>query len=249
MRALELASCLNECVSSSATLANYLYRYQNRYNTVRPLPHSTMAVNYDGDRDGGGGVLVVFDFDWSLVEANSDRFLLRTLCPALLRKLKAWRGTMPWTQLLTELLDELMAQTSDVTRELIERTVADIPVQDRMIDALLLAANHPDSVVVVVSQANTVFIECMLARHELLPLVGKVVANPAAWTTDSMQRQRLIIQPFHPADQAPHGCRLCPVNMCKGVVLDQLRREHKPQRIVYVGDGSVDFCPVLRLSE
>lgn len=194
-----------------------------------------------------GNALVVFDFDWSLVEANSDRFLLRSLCPALLQKLKARRGTMPWTELMNDLLDELMTQNS-VSRERIERTLADIPVQERMIDALRLVADR-QICVAVVSQANTVFIECMLAKHELLPLVAKVVANPATWTTDTMQQQRLIIQPFHPIDRAPHRCRLCPVNMCKGVVLDQLRREHKPQRIVYVGDGSVDFCPVLRLTE
>jgi len=63
----------------------------------------------------------------------------------------------------------------------------------------------------VVSDANTFFIETVLAHHGVLGCFSEIVTNPASVDADG----RLRISPFHDSADAPHGCSLCPDNMCK----------------------------------
>ena len=51
----------------------------------------------------------------------------------------------------------------------------------------------------------------------------------------------------HQPDGTPHGSSLCPPNLCKGTVLDRWIAELRPARVIYVGDGSGDYCPATRL--
>ncbi len=65
---------------------------------------------------------------------------------------------------------------------------------------------------------------------------------------------RLVIAPLHPSHLPPHGCPLCPANLCKGAELRRLREESVAvglpyKRIVYCGDGANDLCPALALGE
>merc|ERR1712151_981330 len=55
------------------------------------------------------------------------------------------------------------------------------------------------------------------------------------------EKGRLHVSPYHEGE--PHKCSLCPANLCKGGVLEQLRQSFKPTRVIYVGDGGGDFCP------
>jgi 2,3-diketo-5-methylthio-1-phosphopentane phosphatase len=63
----------------------------------------------------------------------------------------------------------------------------------------------------VVSDANTFFIETVLEHHGVLACFSEISANPAHVDPDG----RLRISPFHNSESAPHGCSLCPENMCK----------------------------------
>ena len=63
----------------------------------------------------------------------------------------------------------------------------------------------------MVSDANTFFIETVLAHHGALGSFSEIVTNPASVDADG----RLRISPFHDPASAPHGCILCPDNMCK----------------------------------
>lgn len=73
---------------------------------------------------------------------------------------------------------------------------------------------------------------------------------------------RLVIQPRHPESSAPHGCPLCPANLCKGSEVHRLKYgagasngqqqalcSSSYGRIVYAGDGANDICPALALGE
>ncbi|CCM01144.1 uncharacterized protein FIBRA_03192 [Fibroporia radiculosa] len=44
--------------------------------------------------------LVVFDFDWSLVDQDSDRWIFEVLCPELRRKLNDLKREVQWTDLM-----------------------------------------------------------------------------------------------------------------------------------------------------
>lgn len=59
---------------------------------------------------------------------------------------------------------------------------------------------------------------------------------------------RLVIAPRHDHHNlGPHGCPLCPVNLCKGRELDAMRAAAPRRKVVYAGDGANDLCPALCL--
>jgi 2,3-diketo-5-methylthio-1-phosphopentane phosphatase len=191
-------------------------------------------------------VLVIFDYDWSLVNENSDTLVFHSLCPELVAEIATRRREQPsWTQLMDDLLGELVQRLPHLSQEQIQDAVAQIPVQPRMLDALRMAVETFGAHVQIVSDANTVYIESMLALHDLHAYVKRVVTNPAAFEPGS---NRLRVRPFHALEQPPHGCALCPTNMCKGRILDAIRAETDYDIVLYVGDGGGDFCPATRLT-
>jgi pyridoxal phosphate phosphatase PHOSPHO2 len=98
-------------------------------------------------------------------------------------------------------------------------------------------------------------------------MFDEIVTNPAEWTASGLLELRRRVDPSGPQ----HACTVgCSPNMCKGpsvsvgvsrgsrlfrVILflgDELEAffaRHVPayDRVVYVGDGSNDFCPALRM--
>ena len=68
------------------------------------------------------------------------------------------------------------------------------------------------------SDANSYFIREILERHDLQEYFSQVHTNPAHVD----DRGALRVLPFHPED-TPHGCKLCPGNMCKVLLCDAIR--------------------------
>ncbi|OJT15761.1 Inorganic pyrophosphatase 1 [Trametes pubescens] len=115
------------------------------------------------------------------------------------------------------------------------------------------------------SNANIIFITTILkAGHLLSPqppsrpltfspqskgldaLFDEIVTNPAEWDPSGLLKLRRRVDPSGPQ----HACKVgCSPNMCKGDELTAFLERHQPDfdRIVYVGDGSNDLCPVLRM--
>lgn len=199
--------------------------------------------------DASGQTLVVFDYDWSLINENSDTFIFKVLYPQLLEQLRERRVSQPsWTRLVDDLLQQLALDKPGISAEVIRQTVAGVPILPRMLDAFRLAGSRTGVAVAIVSDANTVYIESMLEHYGLSSLVTEVVTNPAVFEQDH-QRSSLRVRPYHDETVKPaHGCPLCPSNMCKGIILDRLRRKHSASRVLYVGDGTGDFCPATRMT-
>lgn len=62
----------------------------------------------------------------------------------------------------------------------------------------------------VVSDANTFYIETILKHHGLYDCFSEIISNPAFVNEEG----KLRIFPYHDL-ASPHGCDLCPPNMCK----------------------------------
>jgi Putative Phosphatase len=78
-------------------------------------------------------------------------------------------------------------------------------------------------------------------------LFDRITTNPATWREDGLLVVRRRVDP----EGEQHSCKVgCSPNMCKGEELSAFLKEHgEYEKVVYIGDGSNDFCPVVRLRE
>ncbi|RWW18283.1 hypothetical protein GW17_00017748 [Ensete ventricosum] len=63
----------------------------------------------------------------------------------------------------------------------------------------------------IVSDANRFFIDTILEHHGLISYFSEINTNPGY--VDEVGRLRVF--PHHDFKTSPHGCSLCPPNMCK----------------------------------
>jgi len=189
--------------------------------------------------------LVVFDFDWSLVDQDSDRWIFEVLAPHLRRKMKTLKSSVQWTDLVAQSLREIHQEGK--TRSDIEGALEILPFHPAMIRAVkkLKARSSPSTVFFCLSNANSVFITTILKSKGLQDLFEEIVTNPAEWDSSGLLQLRRRVDPDGPQHQCQVGCS---PNMCKGEELEAFLKRHGPEfdRLVYVGDGSNDFCPILR---
>ncbi|GBE80684.1 phosphatase phospho-type [Sparassis latifolia] len=190
--------------------------------------------------------LVVFDFDWSLADQDSDRWVFEVLAPELRRKMKTLKLDMQWTDIVALLLHELHDKGG--SRDDIEGALRKMPFHPAMIRGVqaLKAKSNPSTHFLCLSNANIVFISTILKDKGLDSLFDEVVTNPAEWDASGLLKLRRKIDPAGPQHQCAVGCS---PNMCKGEELEAFLARHRPDfdRVIYVGDGSNDFCPILRL--
>ncbi|WFD22218.1 pyridoxal phosphatase [Malassezia equina] len=202
--------------------------------------------------------LVVFDFDWSLADQDTDRWVHEVLSPRLRIEFVQKKPTMQFTDMWyvyasnqsAYLLEELHKEGH--SREAIEDALRSMPMHPAMIRGVrTLQTSHPHTDFFLLSNSNEVYIQTILPSKGLTepPLFKEIVTNPAHWEPNGLLRLSRRISP----DGPQHSCRVgCSANMCKGDELDAYRARHASshyQRIVYVGDGGNDFCPILRLGK
>ena len=198
--------------------------------------------------------LVVWDFDWSLLNENSDTYVIAQLAPRLRDEMRVLQATPEfgrgrWTALMDHVLGRL-ARERGVTPAAIAACVAAAPLDAATAAAVRRAGASGRAEQRILSDANDFFIAAVLDARALRAHFSRVVTNPSRLERrDAGGPAALRVAPLVPAS-APHGCARCPPNLCKGRVLDAWRAEPRAARfgrVVYVGDGGGDACPALRL--
>ena len=136
-----------------------------------------------------------------------------------------------------------------ITKPQITDTLSHLPLSPFMIQALHHIKHHGRADILILSDANTVFIETLLEAHQVRHLVSRIITNPAQFDDQGRLHIRRRIRPG--LDQ-PHGCQTgtCSLNICKGRELVNVKEEGPNiyETVVYVGDGRNDFCPSLQLT-
>ncbi|KAG8823007.1 hypothetical protein FRC19_004815 [Serendipita sp. 401] len=192
-------------------------------------------------------ILVVFDFDWSFVDQDTDRWVFEVNALHLRRKMEDMEKSVQWTDLVAMMLREGHAE--GITRDQVEGALKILPVHPAMIRAVtrLKASEDQNATFFCLSNANQVFIDTILKDKKLDDLFYKITTNPAEWREDGLLVVRRRVDPTGPQ----HTCTVgCSPNMCKGEELTAFLVEHgEYDKVVYIGDGSNDFCPVVRLRE
>ena len=100
---------------------------------------------------------------------------------------------------------------------------------------------------IIISDSNSEFIKCIMQTAGTDDIVHSTYTNPAHWDTAGC----LHVAFYHTQDWCSRSTR----NLCKGHILDahideaRKKRNTKFSHVVYVGDGTNDLCPSLRLRQ
>ncbi|KAK9208722.1 hypothetical protein WN944_001082 [Citrus x changshan-huyou] len=187
-------------------------------------------------------VVVVFDFDRTLIDGDSDNWVVTQM--GLTHLFNQLRSTLPWNSLMDRMMKELHSQGKTV--EDIANCLRQCPL-DSHVAAAIKSAHSLGCDLKIVSDANQFYIETIMEHHGLLGCFSEIYTNP----TCVDEQGRLRILPYHDSTLSHHGCNLCPSNLCKGFVLDHVCTSFGcgKQRFIYLGDGRGDFCPTLKLRD
>lgn len=183
--------------------------------------------------------LMVFDFDHTVVDANSDTWVIRCLPGQTLPdEVKNSYRKGHWTEFMGRVMNHIGDQ--EVSPDRVRSVMETIPFTDGMIDLLTFISENKSTIdCIVVSDANTMFIDWILHAAGLQAAVDQVFTNPAKFN----ELGYMEVQCYH-----SHDCERCPVNLCKRKVLElylleQTDRGVEYDRVFYVGDGGNDLCP------
>ena len=148
-----------------------------------------------------------------------------------------------WTEYMAAIFRYL--HEVGVKRDEILDCMTEIPLTKGMAKLFdLLSSEKFD--VVIISDSNSVFISHIMKSYNYGHVVDKIFTNPAQFENSGC----LSIKPFHDQD----WCDLSTRNLCKGHILEEYIAGQKTkgleyQVVAYVGDGSNDLCPALKLSK
>lgn len=188
--------------------------------------------------------MVAFDFDHTVVDNNTDivvRDLLKSNIPDEVAQLYKKSGWILYMQEIFYLLHK-----DNRTKSQIKDAIEGISEVAGM-KTLFKELNDAGSVdIIIISDSNSVFIKVWCDYNDVSKYIKHIYTNRAHFNDDNV----LMIEPFHHQTD----CRLSSDNLCKGKVLEDFVRNQYNEcnviydRIFYIGDGSNDICPVLRLS-
>ncbi|KAM7348816.1 pyridoxal phosphate phosphatase PHOSPHO2 [Cochliomyia hominivorax] len=188
--------------------------------------------------------LAAFDFDYTVVAQNTDTVIRDLLPPDKLTKdMQDIIEVQGWTEYMAEVFRRLY--DCHIKPDKILQTIHGIPEVPGFVRMLKRLNTKYGCDLIVISDSNSVFIEEWIKSHGLQENFTKIFTNPAQFDDNGL----LTIKPYHHQTD----CRLSAVNLCKGKVLEHfmieqdLRHNITYERVIYVGDGNNDICPVTKL--
>ena len=197
---------------------------------------------YDFHSQDAKKFLIAFDFDHTIIAANSDVYVCKLapegIIPQDIKDLYSKHGWTHYMSAIFSYLHENGTVPDDMLRCMRE---IDLIEGMKLLFNFLIDNNFD---IIIISDSNSVFIDCILISTGLDKLVQKVYTNPAKFDDDG----RLMLHCYHMQD----WCDLSTVNLCKGHILkahieEQKQRDVEYDVVCYVGDGSNDVCPCLTL--
>ncbi|KAM4626705.1 pyridoxal phosphate phosphatase PHOSPHO2 isoform 1-T4 [Discoglossus pictus] len=189
--------------------------------------------------------LLVFDFDHTIINDNSDTWIIQCAPEKKLPNgLQNSYEKGKWTEYMGRVFTYLGEQ--GIKEDDMKRIMIAIPYTPGMTELLHFIAQKKDCFdCIIISDSNTIFIDWILTHANVQNVFDKVFTNPA--TFDNIGN--LTVQNYH-----MHHCTECPKNLCKKKVLEdfvakQTQNGARYAKIVYIGDGSNDLCPITFLKK
>ncbi|KAJ3514120.1 hypothetical protein NLJ89_g2566 [Agrocybe chaxingu] len=179
-----------------------------------------------------------------MADQDTDRWVFEVLAPDLRRKMKTLKNDIQWTDLVAQSLRE--AHARGITKDQVIHALQIMPYHPAMVRAVTGLKAGGKTTFLCLSNANSVFISTILESKGLQTLFEEIITNRAEWEPSGLLKLQRRVDPEGPQ----HSCKVgCSPNMCKGEELEAflVRKGGDFDRLVYVGDGNNDFCPILRL--
>ncbi|KAM4692280.1 phosphoethanolamine/phosphocholine phosphatase isoform 1-T2 [Rhinophrynus dorsalis] len=188
--------------------------------------------------------LLVFDFDETIVNENSDDSVIQ-VAPG--QELPDWLRQTFQEGFYNQYMQRVFEYMGDKGVRLLDlKTVYEkIPLSPGMPDLFrFLTKNQDRFEIILISDANMFGIESSLKSNGYHSLFRRVISNP----TKVDKNGHLTLGPYH-----SHTCPQCPANMCKRKILTEYLSERSQdgvafEKLLYVGDGANDFCPSVLLT-
>lgn len=183
-------------------------------------------------------VLIAFDFDHTIVDENSEPFVFTKLAPeGIPDRIKSFYNKLGWNEYVGEVFAYLHSKGTSVDE--IKKALYEVKLTAGM-KGLLELIQTEGLEAIIISDANSIFINELLKKFNLTETFSKIYTNPSKVEDNDL----ITISYYHKQD----WCELSTVNMCKGHILDEhIKTNGGYDKVMYVGDGSNDLCPALRL--
>lgn len=204
--------------------------------------------------------LAAFDFDHTIIDVNSDIYINKIThnktggaekirYPSDIEELS---NTLGWTARMNGVFDHLLTKYN-AKKEDFHECLKEIKIDDSMI-SLFKHLNQNGYEMIIISDANSFFIDTILKENGVEHLFSKIYTNPATFDQNECLKATPFNQIFNQNGEAfKCSTQICEKNMCKGEILKaHIETKVNPSEIehlIYVGDGRNDYCPGLYLKE
>lgn len=190
--------------------------------------------------------LVVFDFDETIVDCNSDSWIHQLAPDGKIPEHLDYRHGQDYFRHVQSVLDYL--NSHKVTKEAYYDCLSKMPSVAGMIDVLIYTLSQmPERYdMIILSDSNSFFISSYLKAKSLDNYISTVLTNPAKFSIEG----QLLLDEYH----VQTHCNLSSRNICKGEALKNFIGKRMLDHntvytcINYVGDGENDLCPCTKLS-
>jgi pyridoxal phosphate phosphatase PHOSPHO2 len=199
--------------------------------------------------------VAAFDFDNTIINFNSDTYINKLIDSGKKIKfpneIEILRDTHGWTQRMNAVF-KYMLDVHKINKEIMINCIKEIQIEKPMLD-LLGELNKNQFEIIIISDANSIFIETILKENGISEYISKIYTNPAHFDDNDCLRVTPFNEIFNKNGEI-FTCEtgICERNMCKGTILkshiEKYSNESSPT-LVYVGDGTNDLCPGFVLKE
>lgn len=203
--------------------------------------------------------IAAFDFDHTIIDVNSDIYIDKILVqkyPEIESKrfrysdeIEDLTKKLNWTHRMNAVF-QFMNLNHSIKKQDILSCLQEIKIHDEMVNLIKLLKEKSYELIIV-SDANSIFIEEILRQNNLLDYFSTIYTNKADF---NQENECLRVQPFNELFN-PNGelfncpTKICSTNICKGSILDHhltLKKSNgiynENKHMIYVGDGDFFVC-------
>lgn len=207
--------------------------------------------------------LAAFDFDHTIIVHNSDTYIdkilfekttnnLNNKYPEEIEKKTELHG---WTTRMNSVFEYMFSKFNIKGKDILE-CLKEIKIDDSMV-SLIKSLKENDYKLIILSDANSLFIETILKENRLSDFFDTIYTNEAQIDSN----ERLVVKPLNETyneNGEPFKCLtgLCTENICKGKILNDYLGKHlgvndvmELKHLIFIGDGRNDYCGGLCLNE